>query len=278
MDDLRNFIPAPLWDVLNLPVLPSGGHGLTIGMIIHVSVLLALLIFITRRLKRWLIERILSKTSFELGFRYSLGTILSYVIVVLGLLIILDTAGINTTSITVVAGALGLGLSLSLQTIIANCFAGLFILLERRIKVGDIIQIGDLVGRVTDVSLRASSLITNENTMVIVPNSDFISSRVINLSYNQKVKRLSLPITVDWPGDPDLLIQTLTNAARQEAGVLKDEPVEVLLKSFNKNERTLLVNVWTEEYADKRELLQSNLNRSLIKSLQGHLDKSPKDA
>ena len=84
--------------------------------------------------------------------------------------------------------------------------------------------------------------------------------------------------TVDWPGDPDLLIQTLTNAARQEAGVLKDEPVEVLLKSFNKNERTLLVNVWTEEYADKRELLQSNLNRSLIKSLQGHLDKSPKDA
>ena len=75
MDDLSKFIPPAIWDVLNLPVLPSGGHGLTIGMIIHVSVLLVLLVYITKRLKRWLIERVLSKTSFELGFRYSLGKI-----------------------------------------------------------------------------------------------------------------------------------------------------------------------------------------------------------
>lgn len=277
MDELKKYIASPIWDFLNLQVLPSGGHGLTLGTIIHVSVLLALLVYLTRRLKRWLIERVLSKTSFELGFRYSLGTIISYTVVVLGFLIILDTAGINTTSITVVAGALGLGLSLSLQTIISNCFAGLFILLERRIKVGDTIQIGDLIGRVTDVSLRSSSLLTSENTMVIVPNSDFISSRVINLSYNQKSKHLSLPFTVEWPGDPDLLLKTLTHAAEHEPGVLGDKPVEVLLKSFNKNERSILVNVWTEEFADKRELLQSNLNRSLIKALQKQLDKPSKE-
>jgi small-conductance mechanosensitive channel len=279
MDELKNYIASPIWDFLNLQILPTSGHGLTLGTIIHVSVLFALLVYLTKRLKRWLIERVLSKTSFELGFRYSLGTILSYAVVVLGLLIILDTAGINTTSITVVAGALGLGLSLSLQTIISNCFAGLFILLERRIKVGDTIQIGDLVGRITDVSLRSSSLLTTENTMVIVPNSDFISSRVINLSYNQKVKHLSLPFTVEWPGDLDLLLKTLTHAAEHEPGVLSDsdKPVEVLLKSFNKNERTLLINVWTEEFADKRELLRSNLNRSLIKAMQKQLDKSSKE-
>src|SRR5260221_8596456 len=108
MEGLENMLPPLLRDFLSLPILPSSAHGLTLGMIIHVSVLLAVLIYVTKRLKRWLIDRVLSKTSFELSFQYSLGTILSYATLTLGLLIILDTAGINTTSITVVAGALGL--------------------------------------------------------------------------------------------------------------------------------------------------------------------------
>jgi small-conductance mechanosensitive channel len=276
MDDLYKYLHPGIREFLDLPVLPSGGHGLTIGMIVHVSVLLALLIFVTKRLKRWLIERVLARTSFDVGFRYSLGAVLSYAILTLGLLIILDTAGINTTAVTVVAGALGLGVSLSLQTIISNCFAGLFILLERRIKVGDRVQIGDLIGRVTDISLRASSLLTNDNALVIVPNSDFITSKVINLSYDTKATRVSVPITVDWPSNPDSLIEILTETAAQEKGVLKDRPVEVLLTSFKKNDYNLVVNVWTDEFSSQKEVLQSNLNRALVKPIRQHLDKSSK--
>lgn len=276
MEHLLSLIHPAVKDFLNLPIFPSGKQGLSLGMILHVLVLLAILVFLTKRLKNWLIERVLVQTHFDTGFRYTVGAIFSYLFLLLGLSIVLDTAGVDTTAVTVVAGALGLGVSLSLQTIISNCFAGLFILLERKIKVGDRIQIGDLVGRVMDISLRASSLVTSENTLVIVPNSDFISSRVINLSYDNKIVYVTMQIATDWTGDPQSLIELLSKIAAQEPGVVNDRPVDVLIKSFAKDQQTLKISVWTEKYADKKEVLQSNLNSSIIKALREKLDKKPK--
>jgi small-conductance mechanosensitive channel len=267
MEHLLSAIDPVVKDFLNLPVFPTGKYRLTLWMFIHALVLLTLLIFFTKSLKRWLLEKVLSRTQFDLGRRYALAAIFSYIVLILGFLVILDTAGIDTTVVTVVAGALGLGVSLSLQTIISSCFAGFFILLERRIKVGDRVQIGDLVGQITDISLRATSLLTNEHTVVIVPNSDFISSRVINLSHNGKTARVSVAITLDRQASPESTVKLLTKIAEEQPGVLKDQPIEVLLKSFTKDQENVNVIVWTQEFAHKPELLQSNLNWAFSKAL-----------
>jgi small-conductance mechanosensitive channel len=264
---LTTLLPAAAKDLLNLPVFPTGKHHLTLWEVIYLLILLVLLFTATRITKKWLIEKLLIKTSLEPGVRYALGTIFSYAVLTIGLLVILDTAGIDVTIITVIAGALGIGISLSLQNIITNLFAGLIVLIERPIKVGDYVQVGDTTGEVTDISLRATTIITPQNTAVIVPNSEFITSRVSNLSFRDNVVRLTIPISIDRDEDPEKLISLLSGIAEKEPGILKNRPIQVLLDSFSKDAQKFKLLVWTQTYARRPEVLQSELNRAISKAL-----------
>jgi len=264
---LTTLLPTAAKDLLNLPVFPTGKHHLTLWEVIYLLILLAALFTATRITKKWLIEKILVRTSLEPGVRYALGTIFSYAVLTVGLLVILDTAGIDVTIITVIAGALGIGISLSLQNIITNLFAGLIVLIERPIKVGDYVQVGDTTGEVTDISLRATTLVTPQNTAVIVPNSEFITSRVSNLSFGDSIVRLTIPISIDRDEDPEKLISLLSAIAEKEPGILKDRPIRVLLDSFSKDGQKFKLVVSTQTYSRHPEVLQSELNRAISKAL-----------
>jgi len=264
---LTTLLPTAAKDLLNLPVFPTGKHHLTLWEVIYLLILLAALFTATRITKKWLIEKILVRTSLEPGVRYALGTIFSYAVLTVGLLVILDTAGIDVTIITVIAGALGIGISLSLQNIITNLFAGLIVLIERPIKVGDYVQVGDTTGEVTDISLRATTLVTPQNTAVIVPNSEFITSRVNNLSFGDSIVRLTIPISIDRDEDPEKLISLLSAIAEKEPGILKDRPIQVLLDSFSKDGQKFKLVVSTQTYSRHPEVLQSELNRAISKAL-----------
>jgi small-conductance mechanosensitive channel len=255
-------------DVLNLPVFPTGKHHLTLWMVMYLLILLSILLSVTNFVKRWLIDKILVRFVSDRGVRYTLGAIFSYVVLTVGLLIILDTAGIDITIITVIAGALGIGLSLSLQNICANCFGGLLILIERPIKVGDRIQVGDTVGEVADIALRATTVMTKQNTAVIVPNTDFVSSKVVNLSYGGGTIRCSIPIVLPSSEDPEVLINIVERSAKELSANNKDKPVQVLLQSFTNDTINLLVYVWTDDRSYEPEVLQSELNRAVAKELR----------
>jgi small-conductance mechanosensitive channel len=265
---LTTLLPTAAKDLLNLPVFPTGKHHLTLWEVLYLLILLGLLFTATKVTKTWLIEKILVKTSLEPGVRYALGTIFSYAVLTVGLLVILDTAGIDVTIITVIAGALGIGISLSLQNIITNLFAGLIVLIERPIKVGDYVQVGDTTGEVTDISLRATTIVTPQNTAVIVPNSEFISSRVINLSFRDSIVRLTIPISIDRDEDPEKLIALVSEIAEKEPGILKDRPIQVLLDSFGKEGQKFKLVVSTQEYARQPSVLQSQINRAISKNLR----------
>jgi small-conductance mechanosensitive channel len=264
---LVSLLPTAAKDLLNLPVFPTGKHHLTLWEVIYLLMLLVILFMVTRLTKKWLIEKILVRTPLDPGVRYALGTIFSYMLLTVGLLVILDTAGVDVTIITVIAGALGIGISLSLQNIITNLFAGLIILIERPIKVGDYIQVGDTVGEVTEISLRATTVVTPQNAAVIVPNSEFISSRVINLSFGGRAIRLTIPITIETDEEPEKLVQLLTRVCEQEPGILTSRTNQVLLDSFGKENRTFKLLVWTQVYAFEPAALRSNVNRAISKAL-----------
>ncbi len=267
MDLFHSALPVAK-DVLNLPVFPTGKHHLTLWMVMYLLILLTVLLSVTNLVKRWLIDKILVRFIGDRGIRYALGAIFSYVVLTVGLLIILDTAGIDITIVTVIAGALGIGLSLSLQNICANCFGGLLILIERPIKVGDRIQVGDTIGEVADISLRATAVMTKQNTAVIVPNTDFVSSKVINLSYGGSSIRTSIPMTLPSSDDPEGIITMVEQAAKQLSKADKTKPVQVLLQSFTNDTITLLVYVWTDDRSYEPEVFQSELNIAVSKELR----------
>jgi len=267
MDFAQAWFKSSINAFLNLPIFPDGEHKISVFMALHLIVLLMALFYATSLLRKWLIGGILIKFSrLDIGSRHALGTIISYVALGTGLLVILDTAGVDITIITVFAGALGLGISLSLQNIMSNFMSGLIILIERPIKVGDRVEVGNVVGEVADISLRSATILTSDNIAIIVPNSEFTSAKITNWSYNNKLVRFRLPVSVPRATDPDTFTGALLQIANEQVEVLQDPAPEVIFQSFSDNSQNFVLLVWCKD-ASHPDLLQSHLNYAISRYL-----------
>src|SRR5262249_49705879 len=149
------------------------------------------------------------------------------------------------SALTVLLGALGIGISFGLQAITNNFISGLIIFFERPIKIGDRIQIGEVVGTVTDISLRATTVLTSDNIAVIVPNSQFITANVINWSVPDTTVGLTIPVTVSAKTDPETVQKILLSVLQKQPGVLKDPPPAVLFEEMSRNSMRFSLSVAT---------------------------------
>jgi small-conductance mechanosensitive channel len=121
-----------------------------------------------------------------------------------------------------------------------------------------------------NISLRATTIVTNDNIAVIVPNSEFISSKVINWSYKNKDVRCNFPITVAYGTDPDLVRDILLDIAENHPGVLKDKKADVLLDQFGESGLNFTLRVWTRTYTSKPAVLRSEINYEIARRFEQH--------
>lgn len=262
------FVQLRAW--LEIPLLPIGGTRFTVWMVLYLAVLIVILVYVTGKLKVWMVNRLLARTRIDIGVRQAVGSIFRYVIVAIGFMIILQTAGIDLSALTVLAGALGIGVGFGLQNITNNFVSGLIILFERPIKVGDRIEVGKVTGDVVKISPRATTIVTNDNIAVIVPNSEFISSQVINWSYTNRDVRLNFPVGVAYQSDPELVRKTLLEVAAEHPGVLKERKADVLLQEFGDSSLNFILRVWTSEYTTTPGVLRSELNYAICRKFKEH--------
>ncbi len=233
-------------------------------------VALGLLIFLSRYIQLWTTTIILRSSSLDLNTRQAVGTFARYAVIVTGLLIILETAGIDLTSLTVIIGALSVGVGLGLQGITGNFVSGLIILLERPIKVGDRVEVGSIIGDVTNISARATTITTNDNISIIVPNSEFISTRVINWSLTDRKVRLQIPVGVSYSSNPEEVEKLLLEVANEQDGLLFDPKPDVVFLEFGESSLNFTLRVWTSEYINKPFVLKSLLNFAIAKKFREH--------
>ena len=219
---------ADVWDRIET-FLRSGiaGSEFTPLRLLTVITLTSVLVWVTRRVTRWFVDTVLARRGFDIGMREALGAIVRYVIVTLGALVILQSAGIDLTSLNVLVGAVGVGLGFGLQNITNNFFSGLILLFERPIKMGDRVEIGGVVGEVREIGARATTIVTDESVAMIVPNSQFVSERVTNWSRPDKLTAYTLLFHVSHTSDPELVRQVLLAAAAAHRDVLPDPMAEV---------------------------------------------------
>jgi small-conductance mechanosensitive channel len=262
------FVQLRAW--LEIPLLPVGNTRLTLWMILYLLIFIALLVYLTGKLKTWIVNRLLARTHIDIGVRQAVGSIFHYVVIAIGFMIILQTAGIDLSALTVLAGALGIGIGFGLQNITNNFVSGLIILFERPIKVGDRIEVGDVSGDVVKISPRATTVITNDNIAIIIPNSEFTSSQVINWSYMNREVRFNFPVGVSYGSDPALVRKTLLEVAADHPGVLKDRNADVLLEEFGDSSLNFILRVWTRDYATTPGVLRSELNYAICRKFKEH--------
>lgn len=249
-------------------VIKIGETELTLWTLVYLFFLLFLLIFITGKIRRWVIYKLLSKSKTDLGVRIAVGTIIRYIILVIGFVIALQTVGIDLSTLTILAGALGVGIGFGLQNITNNFVSGIIILFERPIKVGDRIEVGEIRGDVVRISMRSTEVVTNDNISIIVPNSEFISSTVINWSHIDRNVRLNFPIGVSYKSDPEQVRKTLLQVADENPGVLKEPKSDVLIDEFGENSIYFNLRVWTREYINRPGVLKSQLYYEILKKFR----------
>jgi small-conductance mechanosensitive channel len=252
-------------EVLNNPLTTVGGTTITAWRIIYFLLLLFLLFYISKKIKHWLVNKVLIKGGMDIGTRTAVGTMIRYTIILVGLMIIFQSIGVNLSTVTVIAGALGVGIGFGLQNITNNFVSGIIILFERPIKVGDRIQVEDIIGDVVKISMRATTLVTNDNISIIIPNSDFISSRVINWSHNDRNVRFNILVGVSYKEDPQRIKDVLLSVAIDNPLVLKKPEPDVIFEGFGDSSLNFMLRVWTTKMIQRPKILISDIYFEIFK-------------
>ncbi len=252
-------------DLLNVKLFSIGDSSLTIGLLITLMISIAVLLFLSEWIKKLLVQRVLKRYQIERGTRQSVGTIVKYAIVIIGIVSILQTNGVDLSTFGILAGALGVGIGFGLQNITNNFISGLIILFEQPIKVGDRIEVGNIAGDVTKISARSTTVVTNDNISVIVPNSKFIDDQVINWSHNEYKIRFNFPVGVSYKENPEKVKEILIAVAKDNPYVLDTPPPDVLFDKFDDSSLNFYLRIWTAEYVSKPQALKSQLYFEIFK-------------
>ena len=243
------------------------GSEFTPLRLLLVITLISALVWVTRRLTTWFVDRVLARRGVDVGLREALGAMLRYGIITLGGLVILQSAGINLTSLNVLVGAVGVGLGFGLQNVTSNFFSGLIILFERPIKIGQRVELPGAVGEVREIAARATTLVTDENVAIIVPNSQFIAERVTNWSRPAPLTAYTVTFYVAHSSDPELIRRVLLAAGAAHPDVLPEPAPEVEFVEAGLAGLRFQLQVWSTRHVKSPGKLKSDLNFDAWKQL-----------
>jgi small-conductance mechanosensitive channel len=257
-------------EFLNIPITQIGTTDLTLWSVLYFFLLVFLLFYLTAKIKKWVVYKLLANSKIDLGVRVAVGTILRYIVLVIGLMVVLQTVGLDLSAVTVLAGALGVGIGFGLQNITNNFVSGIIILFERPIKVGDRIEVGEVSGDVISISMRSTTIVTNDNISIIVPNSDFISSKVINWSHTDRNIRFNIPVGVSYNEDPEVIRKLLLEVADENTGILHQPKPDVLFKEYADSALVFILRIWTREYINRPDVLKSQIYYAAFKKFKEH--------
>ena len=211
---------------------PIGPFRLSItALLLALAVFLALLAA-TRWLQRVLEARVFPRTRLDAGLRNSLKTTIGYVGLFVAVTAAVSTAGVDLANVAIIAGALSVGIGFGLQNIVNNFVSGLILLVERPIKVGDWIVVGERQGYVERIRVRATEIQTFERSSVIVPNSELLSSALVNWTHRDAIGRIEIAVGVSYGSDVERVRATLLEVAASHPDVMRDPAPVVYFMAF----------------------------------------------
>lgn len=265
------FLPTMLataW--LDEPLFTLGKTTFTAYALIKFFAWVAALWIGTGLLQRLVLQRLLARTHFDRGLQFAINRIFGYVVICLGLYIALVVNGVDLSSLAVLAGALGIGLGFGLQNIVGNFVSGLIILAERPVSIGDRIEVAGVAGQVRHISLRSTTVVTNDNISMIIPNSDLVSQTITNWSHGDPRVRIRLPVGVAYASDPAKVRDVLLAVAHAHPDVLKDPEPAVFFDGFGDSALNFELGVWTTDRAHAPRRFRSELNFAIERALREH--------
>ena len=252
------------------PIIRLGEQTITVLTVGKIAFWITAVLVLNVLFQKMVLRRVLRHTRLSSGLQFAIAKILGYLVVLLGFYAALVANGVNLSSLAVVAGALGLGIGFGLQNVVANFVSGIVLLAERPIEIGDRVEVEGVAGRVTRISLRATTIVTNDNISIIIPNLQLTSNPVTNWSHGGPRVRIRVPVGVAYGTDPNLIRDVLIRVAASHRDVLKEPPPTVYFDAFGDNAMNFELAVWTDTMTQSPRRFRSDLNFLIERALREH--------
>lgn len=224
--------------------------------------LFAALLVVTRVLQKTLEQKVFPRTNLDNGIRHSIRTGIGYAGFMLAAMFAASAMGISLSSLAIIAGALSVGLGFGLQNIVNNFVSGLILLIERPIKAGDLVTVGEHQGRVSKISVRATEIITADKASVFIPNASLISGAVTNRSYSDRLCKLVMTVNLAFESSPEKARELMLERASRHPGVRPSPAPAVYMTGLNGSSLSLELVVFIHD-ANKVKAIRSELGFEL---------------
>jgi small-conductance mechanosensitive channel len=236
------------------------------SLIMFVFVMLIFLFF-SKLLERLVFKHLMSRFQIDRGTQYNLTRVSHYLIMIVGAFVAFQFVGIDLSGLAVIFGLLSVGIGFGLQNITSNFVAGLILLFERPIKIGDRVSIGDTDGDITAINMRATTVRSLQNITIIVPNSEFISQQVVNWSHGDQKIRLDLEVGVSYQSDLDTVLKCLEEVAKESPDVLENPAPEVIFSNFGESSWNMQLRAWLKDPYEYYRI-KSRLNQAIVRKFR----------
>jgi len=239
-----------------------GSHRITLGLLLGAAALLYGSFVASSALQALLLEEVFPKRNVEPGVGLSISKLIQYILILVGFLLALTALGFTLTNLTILGGAIGVGIGFGLQAIVNNFASGIILLFERPIRVGDMIQLVDLPCKVKKIGLRSTVVASTDDADIVIPNSDLITNQVTNWTLSERRVRLRIPVGVAYGSDVPLVMRILKEIAESNLSVLSDPASSVLFMGFGDSSLNFELRVWIRDFIARRRI-QSELNQTI---------------
>ena len=258
-------------ELLSHEILKIGEYPFRVSNIVN-----AVLVILLAQGILWLVSHILEEFyerqgDWDIGTKFAISQILRYVIYTLAILSSIQVLGFNLTVIWGGAAALLVGIGLGLQQTFTDLISGIFMLVERGVNVGHILQVGDRIGKVKKIGFRASEIVTRENIVLLIPNSKLVADTVINWSHNDADVRFEVDVGVAYGSDTELVEQLLSKIANEHEFVLKTPKPIIRFVTFGDSSLNFKILFWaSSDHFLIIEDVKSDLNYAIDKAFRKH--------
>jgi potassium efflux system protein len=236
-----------LWMLSALTGFRVGNVEISLSTLLTGIFVFAVSLLVSRILTGWLRDRFISRTRLDEGLKNSISTGIGYVGFLISAALGITYAGLDLTNLALIAGALSVGIGFGLQNIVNNFVSGLIILVERPVKVGDWIGVGEYSGFVKRISVRATELETLDRQSVVVPNAELINTAVTNWMLKDKLGRISVKVGVSYASDERQVRDLLLEVARHHDQVVSEPAPDVIFTGFGDNSLDFELRVFLKD-------------------------------
>lgn len=233
--------------ILEYPLIPIQKYELTLADILLVIAIYTVLKLVIRLIRSRLSKFFFERNNIEAGRQASILQIIQYILYTIFIAVSLEIVGVDLSIVLAGSAAVLVGLGFGVQHIFNDLVSGLIMLFEGKVEVGDIIDVGGLIGKVDKVGLRTSTVKTREASSIVIPNSKFISENVINWTHLNNVARFDVAVGVAYGSDVQLIKKLLLNCAHEHGKVVAKPAPFVRFTDFGSSSLDFVLYYWSTE-------------------------------